>query len=416
MEGLLGRCPSAVACCTLILAVAPAVSDTTVPGEVPGLVAWYEVHSLHRHKRDGDTVDRWTDSSRRGHDLDATSDGAPPRFRTLQLNGKPVVAIGRADHFDVASPFELEDHTIFLVYGTDNTRRAFFRSDSDASHGVILGQDGRSHQYQNGKEGLFPYNRPMPLDQDNSITVLGRESGVLRAFVNGVDISSDAELTKTIRVGRFFHLEHTTFVGSDGEGLRIAEMIFYDRFLTDAERAGITRYLSEEYGIALESGVVARTVAQTGDDVAIDEAAVLVRLGIDTEINVNDDLVAIGWNIADKVAPPFRFDTEDTNTELHCARDGTRVRVTLTLPLRSDVVEARVRALLLKNGRDYHPKEAVNGPFEGPGPDRKATIRFQTVMTLDAGDFVEAVTSRAGPSGQVRLEPGGALFIVERIE
>jgi hypothetical protein len=410
----LGKCSAAVAGMG-ILAVAPAVSDITPPRDVSGLVAWYEVDSLHRHKRDGGSVDRWADSSRHGHDLTAVWDGAPPEFKTLQLNDRPVVAIRQGNHFDVANPFELEDHTVFLVYGTDHTKRALFRSDSDAKQGVILGEEGHSHQYQNGNAGRFPYNRAMPLDQDYSITGLGREAGVLRAFINGADISSGTELTQTIRVGRFFQLEHTTFVGSDGEGLRIAEMIFYDRFLTDAERDGVTGYLSDKYGIAVDNGVVARQVVEA-EHVAIDESAVLVRLGTRAEINVNDDVVAIAWDVADAVASPFHFDPESENTELHCTQDGTRVRVTLTLPLVSDVGAARIRALLLKNGQDYHPEEAVSGPFKGSAAGRRTTIRFQTVVTFDAGDFVEVVTSRDGPPGDVRLEPEGALLIVERIE
>jgi hypothetical protein len=408
---------SAVAGSVLILAGGPACADATAPAAVPGLVAWYDADSLHRHSRHRDIVDRWTDSSNDRRHLTAEWENIPPAFHTLQLNGKPAVKIARANHFDVAKPLELDDHTIFLVYASDHPKRALFQSDTDARHGVILGHESRLHLYQNGKEGHFPYNEPRPLDLDFSITVLGREAGTLRAFVNGVDISSRAELATKIRVGRFFLLRHTARVESDGEGLQIAQMIFYDRYLTDGEREGVTRHLADHYGIDVgaDEAVVRKVVTHEGA-LPVDEAAVLVRLGTGTDVNVNDELVAIGWDAADKVEAPFRFDPEGANTELHCTQDGTRVRLTVSLPLSTDIAGARVRALLLKNAEDYHPEETTTDAFVSGDFGKHAVLRFQTVVDLDAGDFVEVIATRAGAPGHVRIEPGESLFIVERIK
>lgn len=412
----LARGLAVAAGCALILAGAPARADAIAPDSVPGLVAWYNTESLHRHSRNRDVIDRWTDSSTQRRHLTAEWENIPPIFSTLQLNGKPVVRISRANYFDVAQPIVLDDHTIFLVYASELTRRALFRSDSDPKHGLILGHEGRLHLYQNGKEGLFNYNDSTPLDMDYSITVLGREAGSLRAFVNGVDISSGIELPTKIRVGRFFQLEHTTHVSSDGEGLQIAQMIFYDRYLADDEREGVTRYLADLYGfdVASENAVVRKVVTQEGE-IAVDEGAVLVRLGTGTDINVNDDLVAIGWDVAEKVEAPFRFDPEGANTELHCTRDGTRVRMTVSIPLSTDIAEARVRALLLKNAEHYHPEEATTDTFGVGSSSRHAVLRLQTVVDLDAGDFVEVIATRAGAPGHVQIEPGGGELVVERI-
>jgi hypothetical protein len=415
MAGPLTRGLSAVAGCGLILAAAVARAD--VPATVPGLVAWYDADALHRHSRHRDVVDRWTDSSTDRRHLTGAWENIPPSFHTLQLNGKPAVQIARANHFDVEKPFELEDHTIFLVYAADHTKRALFRSDSDAHHGVLLGHEGRMHLFQNGKEGHFRYNEPIELDLDYSITVLGRKAGSLRAFVNGVDISSGVDVAAKIRVGRFFHLQHTAHVASDGEGLHIAEMIFYDRYLTDAEREDVTRYLAEQYGfdVGAEAADVRKVVTHEGE-IAIDESAVLVRLGTGTDVNVNDELVAIGWDVADRVDAPFRFDPEGAKTELHCTRDGTRVRLTVSLPLGTDIADARVRALILKNAEVYHPEEAVTEAFVDGGSGRHAVLRLQTVVDLDAGDFVEVIATRAGAPGLVRIDSGAALFVIERIK
>jgi hypothetical protein len=412
----LARGWSVVAGCALILAGASARADAIAPDAVPGLVAWYNTDSLHRHSRHRDVIDRWTDSSTNRRNLTAEWENIPPIFNTLQINGKPTVRISRATHFDVAPPIELDDHTIFLVYASEFTRRALFQNDTDPKHGLLLGHEGRLHLYQNGKAGLFNYNESTPLDLDYGITVLGRKAGSLRAFVNGADISSGIELGTKIRVGRFFQLEHTTHVTSDGEGLQIAQMIFYNRYLADDEREGVTRYLADLYGfdVGTESAVVRKVVTHEGE-LSVDEAAVLVRLGTGTDINVNDDLVAIGWDVADKVEAPFRFDPESANTELHCTRDGVRVRLTVSIPLSTDVAEARVRGLLLKNAEHYHPEEAITDTFVDGSSGKQAVLRFQTTLNLDAGDFVELILTRAGAPGQVRIVPGEARFIVERI-
>jgi hypothetical protein len=403
-----------VVCYSLILAGLQATADTHAPAKTSGLVAWYRIDSLHKHKRGGDPVERWKDSSRRGHDLKLGGENKPPEFVIQQVNEKPVVSIRAENWFDVSAPFELEDHTIFLVYATENNNLALFRSDTHPHHGVILGQDGESHFYQNGKQGLFRYNHATPLGRDFSITVLGREAGLLRAFVNGVDISSGAAFPTKIRVGRLFQLKHTTFVGSDGQGLRFAEMIFYDRFLTDAERSGITEHLSEKYAIAIESDVIERSLVEIEGDVEVDEEAVLVRLGTSAAPDLNVELAAVGWDSPVTVDAPFRFDPEEADTELHCTRDNTRVRLTLTLPLRSEVSGAQVQALILKNAEQYLPQVAVSGPFEGPDPS--STLRFRATLSLNAGDFFEVVTSRVGAAGPVLLDPAGAVLIVERIE
>ena len=48
-------------------------------------------------------------------------------------------------------------------------------------------------------------------------------------------------------------MKRTQFVGIDGDGLKVTEMVFYDRYLSDFERDAVTRYLAQEYGIELQA-------------------------------------------------------------------------------------------------------------------------------------------------------------------
>ena len=75
--------------------------------------------------------------------------------------------------------------------------------------------------------------------------VLGREAGLLREFVNGVDVSAGNEVEGSLRVGKFFHLSFSRYAQADGDSLAIAEMIFYNRYLNDDERAQLTRLLAD---------------------------------------------------------------------------------------------------------------------------------------------------------------------------
>jgi len=43
-------------------------------------------------------------------------------------------------------------------------------------------------------------------------------------------------------------------------------------------------------------------------------------------------------------------------------------------------------------------------------------LRLQTVVELDAGDFMEVIATRAGAPGLVRIDSGEALFVIERIK
>ena len=411
-----------LACCALLPIVVaaggptPADVQAVAPDDVPGLVAWYDIESVHRRSTDGDTVGRWPDSSGNGHDLEASEQGRPAVFHTRVLGGMPVIDIPKANQFDVKEPFELDDHTIVIVFAGKLTRRAFFSSDTDPKQGIVLRDRGSIHFFQNGAAGGFPYNRVATTGTGFTITVLGREAGTLHAFINGTDLSSGLAMDAVFRVGRLFQIEHTKFVSSDGESLRIGAMLFYDRYLDEQERQGVTRHLADKFGLAVTSAASKKTSEPSMDDVDVNDEAVQVRVSTRTAINVNDEIVAIPWDVPGRTVGGFHFDVDSGNTRLVCTEDGARVRMTVTLPLLTRVAQASLRLLILVNGETYHPTEALSPAFAGPREDKFALARLQTELSLDAGDFIEVILSRAGPAGEVRIPAAEAFLIVERIE
>jgi hypothetical protein len=396
----------------LVPLTTPARSST--PGDVPGLAAWYDIDSVHRRSRDGEGVDRWPDSSGNGHHLVPAREHRLPLFFTDRLNGKPIVWIDPENCFDVAQPFELDDHTIFVVYASDQPGRVLLRSDTDPARDIVLGAAGRFHQIESGGRRAVSYTRSTPIGTDFAIATLGRVSGKLRAFIDGGQLSSGLDMPAILRVARFFRIRSTEFERVSGQGLRVAEMILYDRYLEDNERANVTAYLAEKFGLRIHSPPAASS-ATSPEPLPIDDEQTLVRLSSRSDVNLNEEAVTIGWNVVGRMNRPFRFDPDTGDEALHCDQSG-KVRLTITISLRTETPDARLRLLILRNGQAYHPEETTSPPFAGQGRQKASVIEFQTEMTLDAGDFIEVVTHRDGAPGRVWLEPGTGFLALERIK
>lgn len=396
--------------CVLLAGQATVLSAQSRPDEIEGLVAWYTVDSLHRELRDGESVSVWKDSSGQGHDLIDDRNGLTALFRTVELNRRPAVEVRKMNSFSVTRPFELEDHTIFLVYSIGALPPcALFRSAGDEKHGLILGLEGRKILYQNGKSHLVTrYNRAALFPTDLNVSVLGRESGALRMFINGRDDSSDVKFDATIRVGKFFQMKRTQMIEIDGEGLKLAEMVFYDRFLSDGERDAVTDYLAEEYAIELQPEPRERHTPPVPE-----EQAVQVWLGTGIPTRLNQPTVALEWDRQVKIHRAFRHEPDADKARLHYTGHRAPVRMFLRLPMKTDEPAARIRILLLKNGEIYHPLDRSTEPFEGPPGALTATVQFATTLTLKTGDYVEVIAVREGAEGEVTLLPDQAVWTAE---
>jgi hypothetical protein len=333
----------------------------------------------------------------------------------VQLNDHPVVRIGKANSHSVTEPFELGDHTVFLVFRTELTGRALFGSDTNEFTGLELRADGLHDRLHYASGQMAGYGSIETPSRKWNLTVLGREAGQMHAWMDGVDRSSGVEFGDTIRVGRFFRFSYTRFAKSDGEGLRVAEMLFYRRFLPDAERAQVTRYLAGKYGLAVEGAETpAETVAGTVAPSPGPPAAVgLAQLSTTARLNVNEAMAAIPWDRQDELDSPFEHDAEKQPTRLVCTREATRVRLHVSLPLESAVAGVNVRVLFRVNGAQFLRGEGSSGAFGGPEGAGRSSAWAEVIATLNAGDYVEVVTLPIGAAGQVTLSPDAAAFIAE---
>jgi len=387
------RYASSLAVCVVLATTLISAADS--PVEIDGLVAWYRVDSLHGTMKGREKVSVWPDASGHGHDLVDDENGMPAIFEVVQINGLPAVRIDKANTHAVTNPFDLDDHTIFLVYAPARPRRGLLRNELDerGSYGIVLRQELERDVLQQGQTSA-PYGTDFDVEKEFSITVLGRESETLREFINGADISSEQKLGGVVRVGRFFETRQTRYVTSDGQGLRFAEMIFYDRFLDDNERNAITNHLSEKYRIALRY-----------------EARALLATASPQNVNVLSGVRPVEWKDRRELREPLGHDPEKSPTRLFSTRDGTRVRLAVSLRLTTAVVGADIRVFVLKNYEEYLPGEVGSGPMTGDGTPH--AVELEMTLTLNDGEFIEIVTSGGGAEGEVTLVPGESILTAE---
>jgi hypothetical protein len=209
--------------------------------------------------------------------------------------------------------------------------------------------------------------------------------------VNGENLSSGETLGEALQVGRLFRIRLTTYVIPDGLGMRVAEMIFYDRSLGEDERDAVTGYLSRKYAITLTPKLGA-----------------LLRTTHLQEINPSSTR-RVEWDEQIAVGAPLSHDTASVeNTELRCTRDGTNVRLSVSLSLTSQTHGMNVQIAFLKNDTMYLDETAETGPMTGEAAPYIAMIRLETTLTMDAGDFVEVVTIVESETGKVTVNPSAS--------
>jgi len=389
----------------------PVLGNVFQPGDVEGLEAWWRADSLTASLDNGDKVVVWKDQAEHEHDLTSAT-GVAPDFYENQINGKPIVYV-RKGAMSMATPFSMQEHTIFVVYKAEGgARKAFFHGASD-SHGILLRRlEQTLDTYQSGDTNpgnQMNYGTPTPAAPDYRITVLAREKSRLRSWFNGEDVSSNTEFPDSIPVNGFFFLKQTTAVKSMGNGLGIAEMLFYDRYLPHMERESVTQYLSGKYGIPVVSS--AREVEVVDFPVAMSLS--LAQLSTTTKVNINDTAVAIPWDIQDELDSPFRHDPATNNTQLFCAQDGIRVRLYVSLPLTASVADVGIRVLFRLNGATFLRGEGRSCHIRTTDDQHRGWLSAEVITRLSAGDYVEVVTLREGAKGTVTIDAGAAVFIAE---
>jgi hypothetical protein len=391
-----------------------AAEEPPTPDRFEGLVAWYRGDLSAEDLDEKGAVNRWPDRSGNGHDLSRDGDNRAAVARGEELNGHPVVDIENGS-FAVASPFALDDHTIFVVARSKYGDQALFRGDDAWSRGVVLYQNGRRHVIRTGGVGSDspPYSDTLGRELEFALTVLGRDAKVLRAWVDGTDLSSWTRSDEPLEVGALFHIELSQFVDRGGKGLEVAEMLFYDRFLEDEERHAVSSYLATKYGLRLRESV-ALTLPERMERLTDDRKRKLAWLLPKDQGNLNDPAGhRVVWGGDSRKLPAFRHEEGERGSRIYSTQDGAELYLYLSLPLEVEGPGLQLRALVLRNGAEYLEEDGETPVLSATGSLELDRLELEADLTLDAGDYIEVIVFQVGGPGAVTIGPDPAGLVLE---
>ena len=209
----------------------------------------------------GANIQSWADQSGNGHDVTQSANGRMPDHMANSLNGKPSVRFRRPTQDAMESAIfpaqNVQDHTLFVVFRFDDTRRnrSIFCTDTIAgNHSIQFGTDPTA-QYITYKGN---YSNSVVLDGMSTfgsynITTLQRLStDSINGWRNATHLAVDSPVANnTASRIRLFRLganrNDVTYIN-----MRAVEYAFYSEALNLAERNIVQNHLSARYDIGLD--------------------------------------------------------------------------------------------------------------------------------------------------------------------
>jgi prepilin-type N-terminal cleavage/methylation domain-containing protein len=241
------------------ISAAAQLTKSSVVNKIDGLYIWYET-TMPNSFDSAETVDSglistWHDISNYSNSsINATASGGNrPTYISNAMNNLPVLRFdGSSDYMGVSTRLlRQSDYTIFIVHQRRSSDdELYFIGGHSRYHDMIrVGyQSSTSLLYGHGNvinhsAAIDAYTVPIPriLSISHSST-FGKEM-----YLDGTLIDSDPNLTPTIA-------ESTTTIGKFSSSYYngdIAEMIFFNRFLSSQERRDVEKYLSVKWGISV---------------------------------------------------------------------------------------------------------------------------------------------------------------------
>jgi len=239
--------------------LAAALGFSQAPGGVSsGLQLWLKADAGTSTTTDGALVSSWADQSTVGNDASQSSSSAQPIFKTNQFNGHPALRNASGKYFDVdLSAANDQSFTVFTVV----------KRESDSDEQYVIGiqasddDDGFNFGYLSSEEIAFDqYGNIVIMDcpayggasEIPSIlfTEFGTATGKKEYLVRD-GVSTDKKNTNTTS---FYMMGDGNIGRGNGDNSFIglmAEVILYDRLLTETEKRRVQTYLCVKYGLSI---------------------------------------------------------------------------------------------------------------------------------------------------------------------
>ena len=239
------------------------------PDDLPveGLLLWLDADTALSETGAGNPATLWRDGSGWANDAFANATIAPTAV-TGAINGRPALQFdGVDDHLRLPAGFEdfRDGMTVFIVAQPTVLQKSFklmALGNGAGSDMVVLGRNGGTAGLQyftsdiDGYVNWFGTADALATGQAGLISVrqsAGVENGIAQAsvftngeWVGGGDVYVPPVITRSENlIGKSFW-DEGMFEG------RLAEILMYERELTDAEAVIVQGYLDEKYGLGID--------------------------------------------------------------------------------------------------------------------------------------------------------------------
>lgn len=222
------------------------------PKTLAGLAGWWDASDASTITLNSTTVSEWRDKSGNGRHATQATAANQPVYSTNQVNGRPALTLDAARTMEVAAWAFKDEATVFCVFkhSGGNNNALFQRGGVNAAHAVLLegvapnltvtARHYNSKDSTSASVGQNTYRVAMAL-------FTGLKSQI---FINGTAASASA--TGETREGNsyamiMFGLSASLYRLNGG----VAEMLYWDRALSAAERSKVNGYLSKKYNITV---------------------------------------------------------------------------------------------------------------------------------------------------------------------
>jgi autotransporter-associated beta strand protein len=223
-------------------------TQSAQPNTISGLSLWLKADAI-TSLADGATVNTWPDSS--GNALTVTRDAGAPVFRTNVLNGQPVVRFTTDGGSSFNFPQLTDIRTVFWVV-KENL--------ANSTGHFLLGDDDKFHFHRGSAGEIWSTNTSANI-RNGTTRLMGQAvTGTSTALGTGFRVVS-VVTTGNVEASRLSRDRSIAGRSWDGD---VAEVIIYNRALTQSEEAMVGNYLAGKYGLSVSYPGVQPSYATNG--------------------------------------------------------------------------------------------------------------------------------------------------------
>jgi hypothetical protein len=216
-----------------------------------GLVFWLDASKANTLTLEGDKVARWNDLSGNNSYADQTTADLQPTYVRGALSGRPIVDFGDSVYgnpLTTYQPWMQFRNAAGAALNISTVRTVFWVCGMDAgSNGFLLGDDNNYHFHRGQQNQIW--------DGANSWAHANIRNGA--TYLNGVQVDG----TQTVLPTDFSIISLVTTANVETSaltrdrtyrsgGIKLGELLIYDRALSDDERTSVERYLYNKWFVA----------------------------------------------------------------------------------------------------------------------------------------------------------------------